>query len=156
MGECGRSVCIHFSMHGSPLAWHTLSPWRWRQGVPPKRRWTSIELHGVASQNIVLFIDTTMSTTNAWDKCDVFMLSRVFAPVLQLAKYVTISRKKYFAEWNMYFTVVCGKRELWLWIFSRTCEVLGIADVNNTQRNITVMESTSVVSCTYMPSCAAV
>lgn len=36
-----------------------LRPWRRRQHVPPKRRWTSISLHGVSSPKILLFMNWT-------------------------------------------------------------------------------------------------
>jgi hypothetical protein len=36
------------------LAWLTLRPWWWRRYVPPKHRWTSIELSGVTTQKIDL------------------------------------------------------------------------------------------------------
>jgi hypothetical protein len=37
------------------LSWITFRHWRWRQYVPPKRKWTSTALHNVASQKIILF-----------------------------------------------------------------------------------------------------
>jgi hypothetical protein len=41
-----------------------LLPWRWRRHVPLKRRVTCNGLHGVISQKIVLFITTTVRTSN--------------------------------------------------------------------------------------------
>jgi hypothetical protein len=49
-----RSCCLI-------LAWFTLRPWRWRQYVPPKRRWTFIGLHGVTSQKLEL-----LTVINFW------------------------------------------------------------------------------------------
>jgi hypothetical protein len=37
------------------VAWLTPRPWKWKQYVPHKHRWTSTGLHGVTPQNIVLF-----------------------------------------------------------------------------------------------------
>jgi hypothetical protein len=37
-------------------------PWRWRRYVPPKRPLTFNGLHGVISQNVVLFITTAVRT----------------------------------------------------------------------------------------------
>jgi hypothetical protein len=39
-------------------------PWRWRRHVPPKRRLTLNELHGVISQKMVLFTTTAVRTSN--------------------------------------------------------------------------------------------
>jgi hypothetical protein len=41
-----------------------LPAWRWRRYVHPKRRLTFNGLHGVISQNIVLFITTAVITSN--------------------------------------------------------------------------------------------
>jgi hypothetical protein len=38
------------------LAWLTPRPWRWKQYVCQKRKWTSTRLHGVTSQKTLLFI----------------------------------------------------------------------------------------------------
>jgi hypothetical protein len=38
-------------------------PWRWRQYIPPKRRFTQ-HLPGATSQNTALFIVTTVTTSN--------------------------------------------------------------------------------------------
>jgi hypothetical protein len=49
---------------GCLLAWPALHPWRWRHYVLPKLQWTSTRLHGVKSQKIVLFIATTVRSSN--------------------------------------------------------------------------------------------
>jgi hypothetical protein len=46
------------------LARLILRPWRWSQYVPPKRRLTFNELHGVTSQKILLFTKTAVWTSN--------------------------------------------------------------------------------------------
>jgi hypothetical protein len=46
----------------------TLRPWRWRQYVPPKRRWTYTIIHAVTSQKTVLSIVTVRTSNPAnWD-----------------------------------------------------------------------------------------
>jgi hypothetical protein len=47
------------------LARLIIRPWRWRRYVPPKRRLASNGLHGVIYQKIVLFITTTVRTSNS-------------------------------------------------------------------------------------------
>jgi hypothetical protein len=42
-----------------------LRTWRWKQYVPPEHRYTSIRLHGVTSQNTVLFIVSTTGISNS-------------------------------------------------------------------------------------------
>jgi hypothetical protein len=49
------SLLVHLLTH---------RPWRWRQDVPPNRRWTSAGLHSVTSQKMPLFIVTAVRTSN--------------------------------------------------------------------------------------------
>jgi hypothetical protein len=62
------------------LARLILWPWRWRQYIPPKRELTFNGLHYVVSQKVVLFITTSVRTSNpaqsivtfpscAWIRC---------------------------------------------------------------------------------------
>jgi hypothetical protein len=44
--------------------WNFLRPWRWRRYVPPKRRLHLNRLHGVTSQKMILFIITSVKTSN--------------------------------------------------------------------------------------------
>jgi hypothetical protein len=46
------------------LAWLTLRPWRWRQHVPHKLRWTYSGLHGVTPQKIVIFLFVAVRRTS--------------------------------------------------------------------------------------------
>jgi hypothetical protein len=39
-------------------------PWRWRRYVPPKRRFSPLDLHGATSQKMAFFIVTAVKTSN--------------------------------------------------------------------------------------------
>jgi hypothetical protein len=45
--------------------WHTLQHWRWVSCIPPKCEWISMELHGITTQNIILFILTAARISNS-------------------------------------------------------------------------------------------
>jgi hypothetical protein len=47
------------------IMWLILWPWKWKQYVLLKCWWTFTRLHGIISQKIILFIITTVRTSNA-------------------------------------------------------------------------------------------
>jgi hypothetical protein len=57
------------------LARLILRPWRWSRYVPPKRRSTFNGLHGVISQETVLFITTAMRTSSSTCYCTAYIIS---------------------------------------------------------------------------------
>jgi hypothetical protein len=56
-----RAVYIFYPEDGGR---RKASTWRWRLDVPPKYRYTSIRLHGFASQKTLIFIITAVRTSN--------------------------------------------------------------------------------------------
>jgi hypothetical protein len=53
---CLTSLAISQKRRCWFLAWLIFQHWKWNRYIPLKCRWTSIALHGITSQEIVLFI----------------------------------------------------------------------------------------------------
>jgi hypothetical protein len=92
-------------------------PWRWRLYDPPKRRLTLNKLHGVMSQNMILFITNAVKTSNPTRLCTlVFFILHIClkkklpeddSVVLLSLLYYTHEDKKLcvFYETRVYITV---------------------------------------------------
>jgi hypothetical protein len=76
---CDVTPCILIDIQLGACAvlvvWPTFRLWRWRNYIPPKRRWSFIELHGVTSPKIVHFIATTVRISNP--KLGFFLISAI-------------------------------------------------------------------------------
>jgi hypothetical protein len=103
-------------------------PWRWRRYVPPKRRLQLNGLHGVTSQMMILFITTTVKTSNpTWSRLSdhTASLSKLLIPspnALVIRWSDTILMSKFTLNSNNGFMFCIPQHGLcFLWYWSCTC-----------------------------------
>jgi hypothetical protein len=85
------------------IAWLTLCLWRWRQYVPPKRRWTSTRIHGATCQRTV-YLSPSWSLNHVREKG--FLHKE---PVLRFVHLTSLSQLR-----RLYHVYVKNHQEWWV------------------------------------------